>query len=354
MVVIDGRDPGDARHDRPAVPGLRFRPFDPATDYPALVGLIHAHNRFDRIDQLPTVENLRSEHEHIEGFDSRRDVILAEIDGSICAAARTVARTRDGRGSHDFDGWVVPAARGRGIGTAVLAWIEERAAQVAATDGRAGRPELETWIDETQLEAVELLERHGYRIGRYGVLMAHDLTAPIESLELPDGLEIRPVEPAQHRQIWDADTEAFRDHWNSAERTEADYQGWFAEPELDTSLWRVAWAGDVVAGVVMTSVWAAENEALGIRRGWLDHVSVRRPWRRRGLASALIVEALVGLRSAGLTEAFLGADAENVTGAVRVYERVGFRRQKTIVKYRKALQASKAGGRPPSGEQATA
>ena len=304
MVVIDGRDPGDARHDRPAVPGLRFRPFDPATDYPALVGLIHAHNRFDRIDQLPTVENLRSEHEH--------------------------------------------------IGTAVLAWIEERAAQVAATDGRAGRPELETWIDETQLEAVELLERHGYRIGRYGVLMAHDLTAPIEPLELPDGLEIRPVEPAQHRQIWDADTEAFRDHWNSAERTEADYQGWFAEPELDTSLWRVAWAGDVVAGVVMTSVWAAENEALGIRRGWLDHVSVRRPWRRRGLASALIVEALVGLRSAGLTEAFLGADAENVTGAVRVYERVGFRRQKTIVKYRKALQASKAGGRPPSGEQATA
>ena len=101
--------------------------------------------------------------------------------------------------------------------------------------------------------------------------------APIDPVRLPDGLELRPVEEAHHRQIWDADAEAFRDHWNSAERTEADYEAWFAEPELDTGLWRIAWAGDEVAGVVMPSIWPAENEVLGIRRGWLDHVSVRRP-----------------------------------------------------------------------------
>jgi GNAT superfamily N-acetyltransferase len=83
----------------------------------------------------------------------------------------------------------------------------------------------------------------------------------------------------------------------------------------------------------------AENEALGIRRGWLDHVSVRRPWRRRGVASALIVAALDGLRSAGMTEAALGTDAENVTGAVPVYERLGFRRARTTVKYRKGFEA---------------
>ena len=78
---------------------VSYRAFDPAGDYPALVGLIHASNRFDRVDDLPTVENLRTEQSHIEGFDPRDDVLLAEIDGSLRAAARTIARTRDGRGS---------------------------------------------------------------------------------------------------------------------------------------------------------------------------------------------------------------------------------------------------------------
>jgi ribosomal protein S18 acetylase RimI-like enzyme len=195
-----------------------------------------------------------------------------------------------------------------------------------------------------------LLEAHGYRIGRYGLLMTRDLREPIEPGALPDGLEIRPVEPAQHRQIWDADAEAFRDHWNSAERTEADFEAWFAEPELDTGLWRIAWAGDEVAGVVMPSIWPAENATLGIQRGWLDHVSVRRPWRRQGLASALIVAALAGLRQAGMTEAALGTDAENVSGAVRVYERLGFRRAKTTLNYRKDFApATDLPAGPPAG-----
>ncbi|HEY2887220.1 MAG TPA: GNAT family N-acetyltransferase [Candidatus Limnocylindrales bacterium] len=319
--------------------GLRLRAFDPATDYPALVGVIHASNRFDGVDDLPTVENVRAEQAHIEGFDPRADVLLAEIDGLACAAARTIARTRDGRGSHHFEAWVAPGFRRRGIGTLLMDWVERRAAEVAAVDGRAGPRDLETWIGQTQAGAIALLEARGYEIGRYGFLMTRDISGPIEPLALPEGLEIRPVQATQHRQIWDADAEAFRDHWNNAERTEADFEAWFAEPEINTSLWRIAWAGDEVAGVVMPSIWPAENEALGIRRGWLDHVSVRRPWRRRGLASALIVAALEGLRSAGMTQAALGTDAENVTGAVQVYEQVGFRRAKTTVKYRKGFEA---------------
>ncbi len=290
-----------SRVDRPLK--VQLRAFDPAADYPALVELIHGSHRFDGVDELPTVENLRAEQAHIEGFDPAEDVVVAEIDGAIRAAARLIARTRAGRGSYHFEAWVAPGFRRQGIGSLLTDWIERRAAHVAAGDGRAGPRELETWIDQTQAGAVALLEARGYEVGRYGFLMTRDISDPIELLELPDGLELRPVEVADHRQIWDADTEAFRDHWNSAERTEADFEAWFAEPELDTSLWQIAWSGDEVAGVVMPSIWPAENEALGIRRGWLDHISVRRPWRRRGVASALIVAALDGLRWAGMTEA---------------------------------------------------
>jgi ribosomal protein S18 acetylase RimI-like enzyme len=148
---------------------------------------------------------------------------------------------------------------------------------------------------------------------------------------------MRPVEPGDHRRIWDADTEAFRDHWDAAERTDSDFESWFAEPELDTSLWRVAWDGDEVAGSVMTFIWHTENEALGQRRGWLEHISVRRPWRKRGLATALIASALHGLRDVGMNEAALGVDAENTSGALRVYERIGFRRSRTGIAYRKEL-----------------
>jgi GNAT superfamily N-acetyltransferase len=323
--------------NRPAP--VRLRAFDPASDYPALVELIHASNLFDHVDELPTVENLRAEQTHIEGFDPADDIVFAEIDGAPRGAAWTIARTRDGRGSHNAEAWVAPDYRRRGIGTLLIDWLERRAAEVAAVDGRAGPRELETWIDQTQAGAVALLEARGYAIGRYGFLMTRDISEPIELIDLPVGLEFRPVEVADHRRIWDADTEAFRDHWNSAERTEADFEAWFGEPELNTSLWRIAWAGDEVAGVVMPSIWPAENEALGIRRGWLDHVSVRRPWRRRGVASALIVAALDGLRSEGMIEAALGTDAENVTGAVRVYERLGFRPARTSVKYCKSFEA---------------
>ena len=131
--------------------------------------------------------------------------------------------------------------------------------------------------------------------------------------------------------------EAFRDHWDAGERTEADFEGWFASPELDTSLWRVAWDGDEVAGSVMNFIYPAENETLGERRGWLDHVSVRRPWRRRGLASALIAESMRAIAEAGMRDAALGVDAENPTGALRVYETLGFRRTRTGVSYRKAM-----------------
>jgi mycothiol synthase len=325
--------------DGPAIPGLRFRMFDTERDYDAFVDLIAEANRADGIDYLPTVEGLRSDHEHGGEFDPRRDLLLAEIEGDLVAAAQTDVRTRDGIGVHQVEGFVRPAWRRRGLGRALLHWTERRAAEVARVDGRSSERALTAWPDEDQVGATALYESEGYRIVRYGYLMVRDLADPIADAPLPEGLEIRPVVEADHRRIWDADTEAFLDHWNPAERTETDFEAWYAMPEIDTSLWRVAWDGDEVAGSVMTFIWPNENEMLGLRRGWLEHISVRRPWRRRGLASALIADSLRGLRVAGMAEAALGVDAENPTGALRIYETMGFHRSRTGVSYRKAFTA---------------
>ena len=323
--------------EAPVIRGLAFRPFDPGRDYPALVDLIREAHLEDGVDWLPTEENLRNDHEHDDGFDARHDVLLAEVEGTLVAAAQTDVRTRDGIGNHQMEGWVRPAWRRRGLGRALLRWTERRAEEVARVDRRPAERTFSAWPDEGQIGAHALYESEGYAVVRYGLLMVRDLTEPIPVLPLPDGLDVRPVETADHRRIWDADSEAFRDHWNPSERTDADFAHWFGIPEIDTTLWQVAWDGDEVAGSVMPFVFPEENEALGLSRGWLEHVSVRRPWRRRGLASALIARSLVALRDHGLREAALGVDADSLTGALRVYEAIGFRRSRTARCYRKEL-----------------
>ena len=108
-------------------------------------------------------------------------------------------------------------------------------------------------------------------------------------------------------------------------------------PDTDPTLWQVAWDGGQVAGSVLPTIYAKENRTLGAHRGVLDHVSVRRPWRRRGVARALIVAALEGLRERGMTSANLGVDADNPNGALGLYESLGFNTTKRMMAWRRPL-----------------
>ena len=167
--------------------------------------------------------------------------------------------------------------------------------------------------------------------------MRRDLTEPIPTTDLPVGLELRPVLAEHHRAIFDAEVEAFRDHWGHREKTDNDFELTLKTEELDPSLWVVAWDGDEIGGVVQNWIWASENAELGVQRGWLEHISVRRPWRRRGLARAITAESLRRLRDRGMTEAMLGVDADNPHGALGLYEGLGFTVDKRSTVYRRAL-----------------
>ncbi len=325
----------------PDVPGLVVRHIEPESDFPALAELISTVNVHDGVDWLPTAEALRHDWEHTDGADLAEDVVVAEVGGVLVGYAEHSWRVRGKRAFHHLHVAVLPELRRRGLGRALLAWAEARVASGLSTGGLGatlGLPHVLAGYADLEIPAIApWATAAGYTVDGYGVLMTRRLADPIPDVPLPAGLELRPVRREEHRRIWDADTEAFQDHRDPGTRTESDFEGWFSQPNLDTGLWLVAWDGTEIAASVMNFVFPEENARLGLSRGWLEHVSVRRPWRKRGLATALIIGSLRVLKDLGLAEAALGADAENLTGAVHLYESLGFRRVRTAASYRKPI-----------------
>ena len=320
-----------------AIPGLVMRPFRDADDYTRLAELISATHRHDGIPWLPTAENLQVEMEGSAGVNPARDVILAEVDGALVAAAGVERVMRDGMATFDVWGNVLPANRRRGLGASLLAWNLRRATERGAEEDLATPIAAQAHAEDDEIGHRHILTEAGFESVRHFFLMRREALDDIPDAPLHDGIEIRPVTPSQHRAIFDAENEAFRDHWGSRELGEDALRTQFARSELDTDLWVVAWDGDQVAGVVQNWIWQEENEQLGVRRGWLERISVRRPWRRRGLGRALTAAALIRLREAGLDEAMLGVDSENANGALGLYESLGFAIHRRAVAFRRSI-----------------
>ena len=323
------------------IDGLRLRPFDPAIDYEPIAELISTTNAFDDLDWFMTVPAVRLEVSPGGVFDPERDTCVAEVDGERVGFIRVSSRARGPeKVVHRMDVWTRPEWRRRSIGRALVGWAEERSRALQAA-GAVGEPgaihEMSGGTDENNQGSAAFAEAIGYRAIRYSFEMRRRLDQPIPDAPLPEGLELRPVRDEDTRRIFDANGEAFMDHWEAAVRTDDDYRHWMEDPDTDISLWRVAWDGDEVAGASINTIYAEENERLGTSVGWLDQVSVRRPWRRKGLGAAVIAESLRVLRDRGLDEASLGVDAENPTGALALYERLGFTRHRAFRIYRKRL-----------------
>ena len=164
----------------------------------------------------------------------------------------------------------------------------------------------------------------GFKPVTYVATMVRPDLENIPDVPLPDGLEIRPVQESHLRAIWEADVEAFRDHWGFSEQYEDTWDRFLTFPHRDESLWKVAWHGDEVIGQVRSFINDDANRELGRMRGWTEDISTRRDWRKRGVARALICESLRELHTRGMTEAALGVHTENPTGAFQIYESLGY------------------------------
>jgi mycothiol synthase len=235
---------------------------------------------------------------------------------------------------------VHPAHQGLGIGTGLARWAEARGRQLLAAAPEDARVIVRQFKMSSDEAAGRLLQTQGYMVVRHNLRMAIDFDGPPPQPALPTGLTIRPfVRGQEDRALLLAVREEFRDHWGNVEQPlEQDYREWQhfmdTSPTCDPTLFFVAVDGDEIAGTALgQTAWAEDPEA-----GWIYALGVRRPWRRRGVALALLQQCFVAFHERGKRRARLGVDAQSLTGATRLYEKAGMHMERQYDFYEKELR----------------
>jgi mycothiol synthase len=307
------------------VPGLSFRRLDAPADYRRMNEIANAVRVAQHEAFYTNEAQFQRFYEHLENCDVTRDLFLAEVDSRLVAYVRVGWHDEPATRVYEPIVFLDPAVPVHPYFEALFDLAERRLAEIAVAHG-PGPKVARTEVSDTDPVREAAVRARGYQPVRHFFAMVRPDLDDLPDAPLPAGLEIRDVRPEDMEAIFDAEVEAFRDHWGFAEPGATQRDLFFNDPvESDTSLWRVAWDGPEVAGMVRSYIHPEQNERLGRKRGMVEHISVRRPWRRRGLARALIAASLPLLRERGMTEGALGVDTQNEGGAVGVYERCGFR-----------------------------
>jgi mycothiol synthase len=242
-------------------------------------------------------------------------------------------------------GVVALRLHGRGIGSELVCEGERRAGRfvrLAAPEARvlahygalAGEPRVSS-----------LLARHGYREVRRFQLMRVDFAGALTPPGWPQGISVRTFDPAQIDDLYRAHIEAFADHWGEGVERKDDFRHQvLASPRFDPALWFLAWSGAEVAGYVGAKLEADEDPA----RGYVSLLGVRKAFRGRGLGEALLRQAFRELAARGKRGCDLHVDSDSITGATRLYERVGMRAHPRFATWEKELRAGGRAGPAPS------
>lgn len=235
---------------------------------------------------------------------------VAEVGGEICAYADF---RRQDEGPLAVDLRVRPSARGRGAAAALL-----EAAELAAPAAT-----VHCFVAELDHESRGALEGRGYRLIRHSFLMQIDFAEPPEPAEWPPGFAVRRYTGEEDVQaVYECQQESFADHWEFRPQSLETWRRLTVEaPGFDPSLWWLAETDGALAGICLNERHASGDPTFG----WVGSLGVRRPWRGRGLGLALLRHSFADLAARGATRVGLVVDAENTTGAVRLYERAGMR-----------------------------
>lgn len=327
-----------------------------------LYSLMTAIWYFEEPTERYSPEELRELVEGIDHTQGRRIVVGRKGDSTVAWAMNWAQSDDVAPRRMRLSGGVHPAFRHRGIGRRMLAWQVEWARHWYVASHRPGHGDLLVLsnIEERQANQSELVEAAGFAPLRWYLDMhcsLADLDEPLSRLSeyeerlARDGLRVLPFDPMFTESTRQAHNEAFSDYYGTQpigpEMWAEQMANVVARPQWS---WLAVDNADQVVGYALNVAYTATWEG-DFTEGWTDRLGVRKGWRGRGIARALLLRSLQTFRSEGLAGGGLGVDSESGTGAVELYRSIGYQSTDTIVMYGltethdAALRAMETGGK---------
>ena len=318
------------------VEGVVLRRYRGLEEIPAMAAANQATRDAAGIQGRIDLDMMRSQYSHLTNCDPDRDIVILEAAGTIVGYARVEWKDQtDGTRELGLIALTRVEWTNRGLERLLVAWGDERRVEIARDLVGPDVPPLHlggfTFDGEPALAAA--LAEAGYTVADRTYEMERASLDDIVLEPVPAGLEIRAGRPEDVGPVWDAMVEAFRDHPGEVESDE-DHQRFLEHPRFDPGAWVIAVEDGEICGGIITDV---DPDPAPARAGWLAEVFVRRPWRRRGLARAMIGRALDRVRERGATRALLNVVGANPHQAMTLYEDAGFRVVSSASRWTKPL-----------------
>jgi mycothiol synthase len=274
------------------------------------------------------------------GFDPARDICLVFAPNGQMAGYTEVWTNSTPLVHPWVWGRVDPEFEDMGIGTWMLHWVEGRALQALKDVPAELRfaPRLGTYREAEK--AKRLFDAMGYRSLRSSYHMLIHLDAPVPDPVWPEGITLRTFDPQRDAEaVYHADVESFRDHFGYVEQPfEEGFKRFkhfvFDKPDFDPTLLFLATDGNEIAGINICQSQSFDDPDMG----WVGTLGVRRPWRKRGIGLALLRHSFNEFYRRGKRKVGLGVDAQNLTGALRLYETAGMHIHQAFDQYEKELR----------------
>ncbi len=297
----------------------------PATldDAKQTADLINAESQFLIGSDITYAEDMLNEWQE-PGFDCENSTLLVfSAKGNIVGyyeiwdPSPYTVKTLWGR--------VHPDHSGLGIGSALLSWGENKARATVQKAPAEARVISSAYIQTINQPGQELFTRAGYNHIRNSWTMILEMDKQPERPVWPEGIRVRPaVMGRDERAIYQAVRDSFQDHWGYVERPfeeafERWMHNWLNNPDFDPAFWYLAIDKDEIAAINLCLPRLTVTPDMG----WVGTLGVRRNWRRRGIAMALLKHSFWEFFGHGCKRVGLGVDAESLTGATRLYEKAG-------------------------------
>jgi mycothiol synthase len=320
--------------------GLLARPLT-KDDMEPLAELMAAAERVDRTEEHYGAEDLLEQYEIPDMRPETDTVGLWSGDRLVAHAVLRSAPGQQEVAKVHGSGTVHPEWRRRGIGTALLTWMGRQGVDLWQARHPDLPGELHIGSIDTNADLLAILGKAGFEEARYWFDMKVELGSTPSPNDPPEGLRLAAFEPAYDEATRIAHNEAFQDHWGSnptsAELWKAEVTG---SRTFRAAMSYLVLDGDEVAAYALGYEYEADTAVTGIRDLYVGQVGTRRAYRGRGLARTVLAASLEAAAKDGFQTSTLGVDSTNPTGALGLYESLGYRVTHRWITHRRALRVA--------------